>query len=273
MGKFKLKESHKRAFLYCNLLLFIGFVYLFYYLQGPSEEEVKEGITNMNCCGGVEAGVHYQETDTKPPEYIRRCFKSGRDGGKVTYEWNGFPCSSADGNECCPVDDDSAECIPTTGGGYCKSDSGDKIFRRGESDSSSYIKRGNDNVLDINDTIEMEDYFYDTSSEGSGKRLTPEMKAFMERRDQNNAFIQSHIVDSNRERIKRNTEARLLAEDELKEHQIKSTITTVHLLFIIGFSIVLKDLIIKDIDSFYTLLAQKLAEFTGKSVSGAVAPA
>ena len=60
--------------------------------------------------------------------------------------------------------------------------------------------------------------------------------------------------------------------DELKEHQIKSTITTVHLLFIIGFSIVLKDLIIKDIDSFYTLLAQKLAEFTGKSVVSIVNP-
>ena len=86
-------------------------------------DDIVEGVINTNCCGGVQAGVHYQETDTKPPDYIRRCFRSRRDNGEVVYEWSGFPCSDADSTECCqnPDGSDLGQCVPTTKGGYCES--------------------------------------------------------------------------------------------------------------------------------------------------------
>ena len=104
-------------------------------------DNIVEGVINSNCCGGVQVGVHYQETDTKPPDYIRRCFRSRRDNGEVVYEWSGFPCSDADSAECCqnPDGSDLGQCVPTTKGGYCESNNTKKIFRR-ENTASNYIK-------------------------------------------------------------------------------------------------------------------------------------
>jgi len=259
--------TKQRIFMGGNILIFCGLVYILYSFTEPSVKPLKEGITNMRCCGGVEAGVHYQETDTRPPEYIRRCFASERDSttSHVDFKWSGFPCSSESGDQCCPNVPDS-ECVPTTGGGYCKSDSGNKIFKRGESDPSSYIKLGSDKLLDINDTLDMEDYFFDRSAGQLGQDMSPDMLAFMKRRDQNNKFLQSHIIDKNRARIKELTEKKLKAETEKKALQIKSTITIVHIVCVLVFSIVIKDLIIKYIDDFYSLLYTRYLEFSGNTV-------
>ena len=224
-----------------------------------------EGITNMNCCGGIQLGVHYQETDKSPPEYIRRCFKSSREDGSVVYDWNSFPCTTEDGGQCCP-DVPESECIPTTGGGYCKSDGGNKIYRRGESTHSPYIRRGGDTTLDITNSIDMEDYFYDRSG-GGGQTVSPEMQSFLDRRDRNSQYIQSHLVEASRNRVQRMTRLRTEAESERKTQQIKNTIVFIHLLFVIGFAIVIKDLIIQDIADFYTMLGVRYSEFTGKAVS------
>ena len=263
----KLKESTKRILFYVNMgiLLILGCMYMSQSGFAISEFTI-EGITNMNCCGGIQPGVHYRETDTSPPEFVRRCFKSRRDNGSVSYDWNGFPCSSEDSPQCCPGIEDS-ECIPTTKGGYCRSESGNKVFRRGESVASPYIKRGNDNLLDINNSLDMEDYFYNRDGGSGGGQMSPDMESFLRRRDQNSEYIQSHVIEINRNRLQRETAQRAEAETETKTQQIKSTILFLHLLFLISFALVIKDLIIKDIDGFYTSLGIKYAEFTGKGVA------
>ena len=232
-----------------------------------NEYDLIEGVRNTNCCGGIEGGVHYQETDTKPPDYIRRCFRSRRDNGEVVYEWSGFPCTNKDSSECCQNSDgtDLGECVASSGGGYCESGNNRRIFRRGKATSSPYIKRSTDKILDVNNTLDMEDYFYERDKNISGGALSPDMKAFLERRDQNSKFLQSHILDRNRDKIKRNTEAKLKASEEHKIVQIKSTILAIHLLFVLGFSLLIKDLIIQKIDSYYGLISQRYLEFLGKS--------
>ena len=199
------KTKHM-VFITGNLILLISLSCILYNLHNP----IKEGITNMGCCGGVEAGVHYQETDRRPPEYIRRCFRSERDPGTghFEYDWSGFPCSSAEGGDCCTDESGNSVgvCVPTTGGGYCDNESINKIFKRGSTSPSSYVKRGRDTLLDINDTLDMEDYFFDRSSGELGSSMSDDMLAFMQRRDINNEYIQTHITNRNRSRIKQQTE-------------------------------------------------------------------
>ena len=77
----------------------------------------------------------------------------------------------------------------TNKGGYCKVQGRpDKIFRRGNQQSSPYIKLPDERILDINDTNEMSDYFFDQSQ---NENLSPEMREFMDRRARNNDYIQS----------------------------------------------------------------------------------
>ena len=64
--------TKQRIFMGGNILIFCGLLYILYTFIEPPVKPLEEGIRNMGCCGGVEAGVHYQETDTRPPEYIRR---------------------------------------------------------------------------------------------------------------------------------------------------------------------------------------------------------
>jgi hypothetical protein len=78
--------------------------------------------TNQNCCGSLIAGQHFLESDTKPPKIIKRCFASSED-------WNGMPCTNADSDKCCGG---QGGCIPTDKGGYCKTSSGNKVFRGGK---------------------------------------------------------------------------------------------------------------------------------------------
>jgi hypothetical protein len=231
-------------------------------------DNVVEGVINSNCCGGIQGGVHYQETDTRPPEYIRRCFRSRRDNSEVEYEWSGFPCSGADSAECCQNSDgtDLGQCVPTSKGGYCELNNNKKIFRRGKSSASGYIKRGNDKILDINNTVDMEDYFFDRDKNISREAISPDMKEFLNRRDRNSKFLQGHILDHNRDKIKGRTEAKLKASEGHKKIQIKSTILFVHLIFVIGFALLIKSLIVQKIDGFYGILSQKYLEFTGKTV-------
>ena len=265
--------NFKKYILPFNILVIIGLFCAYQYYDEKvdkfNEFDVIEGVRNTNCCGGIEGGVHYQETDTKPPDYVRRCFRSRRDNGEVIYEWSGFPCTNKDSSECCQNSDgtDLGECVASSSGGYCESGNNRIIFRRGKATSSPYIKRSNDKILDVNNTIDMEDYFYERKEARREKRLSPDMLEFMKRKDNNAAFIQSHIVDRNREKIQRETEARLKASEKQKTLQIKDTILAVHLLFVLGFAFLVKDLMIKEIDGFYDMLQGKILEFRGKSVS------
>lgn len=264
-----IKSNIKYFFIPLNIFILLGLYYLLQYLE--KQKSLVEGVINSNCCGGIEAGVHYQETDTSPPDYVRRCFKSSRINGEIVYDWSGFPCSSEDSVQCCTDSDgrDIGQCIPSTKGGYCKDGNSNKIFRRGESSASSYIKRSDDNLIDINNTVEMEDYFYDRSQGDRERNMSSDMINFLNRRDRNSAYIQSHIVERNRQEIMRQVQARQDATKDKKRMQIKTSIIAVHLLFLLTFAILIKDLIIKDIDTYYDMLAVRYLEFTGKTIQSA----
>ena len=114
----------------------------------------------------------------------------------------------------------------------------------------------------------MEDYF-DRSATKMEKVLSPDMLEFLKRRDVNNKFLQAHILEKNRARIKQLQEAKMKAQEEKKLIQIKDTILAVHLIFVLGFALLIKDLIVKDIDGYYSLISDKYAEFMGKTVKNA----
>jgi len=118
----------------------------------------------------------------------------------------------------------------------------------------------------------MEDYFFDRSESRMKKKLSPDMLAFLRRRDKNNQFLQSHIVGRNRDKIRQMTEAKLKATEQKKLIQIKDTILAVHLLFVLGFAFLIKDLIIKDIDGFYSIIAERYREFTGRTFQNSATP-
>ena len=271
MGKSSFQKI-KKYLLPLNILIIVVLFCAYHYVDTEiDKQKLIEGVINSNCCGGIEAGVHYKETDRKPPEFVRRCFRSRRDGTEFVYEWNTMPCSTADSAECCKNSDgtDLGQCIPSTGGGYCKGTDRETMFRRGESTATSYIKRSNDKLLDINNTVDMEDYFFDRSATKMEKVLSPDMLEFLKRRDVNNKFLQAHILEKNRARIKQLQEAKMKAQEEKKLIQIKDTILAVHLIFVLGFALLIKDLIVKDIDGYYSLISDKYAEFMGKTVKNA----
>jgi len=237
----------------------MGLLGLYYYLTRP----VTEGIINTNCCGGIEAGVHYSETDTRPPSYVRRCFKSGDDNeGGTAYQWSGFPCSSKQGSECCDGGDKftKGKCIATTKGGYCDGGKGNFIFNRRSEEPKQYLKHSNDNIIDINDTIDMKDYYYKRDSEAN-EDLSPEMKRFMKRRSKDEAYMERQVMDKRTSKIKGMKEAKNKLDDQKKNIQIVSILTCVHLLFILIFSFLLKEHIIENIQVFYDLIYGKWLTF------------
>ena len=272
MGKSSF-QNLKKYLLPLNIVILVFLFCAYHYVDTEiDKQKLVEGVINSNCCGGIEAGVHYKETDRQPPDFVRRCFRSRRDGADIIYEWNTMPCSTADSAECCKNSDgtDLGECIPTTGGGYCKNTDRETMFRRGESTATSFIKRSDDNILDINNSVDMEDYFFDRSATQMEKVLSPDMRDFLKRRDKYSKFIEAHIVDKNRNKIKQLQEAKSKASEQKKLIQIKDTILAVHLIFVLGFALLIKDLIIKDIDSYYSLITDKYYDFTGKSMKSSI---
>ena len=244
---------------FINIIIFSGLLYLCYTMKPP----VTEGITNMNCCGGVEAGVHYSETDRKPPDYIKRCFVSNENNGETVYEWNGFPCTGKDDQKCCK---NGGECTASSKGGYCRRDNGTKyIFRRQDGGTSSpYIKRVNDHPLDVNDANDMEDYFYERRGEDEYQQLSPEMRRFMARRSQSEEFIEGEIVSRNASR------ARLIADTleqnkaTYQNYQIVYTITLIHLILLTGILIVIRKSIIAKIQTYVDVLTLQYHKFAGQ---------
>ena len=255
MVKSKSKSSYKESFLYCNLLILGGLIALYYYLNKP----IEEGIRNMNCCGGVEAGVHYSETDTKPPPYIRKCFKSSKDG---SYEWSGFPCTGKDDSKCCPSEGESGECIPTTKGGYCSASDGNFVFRRGK--SRRYIKHGSDELLDINDANDMKDYFYDRGEKEKSRGTSVGMQRFLARRGRNEKYMEEHLRDKRKSEQSEIAATKGKLTDQRKEIELISSVTIIHLLFLVVFSIVIREEIIQRIGGFYNSIHVRYLSFMGK---------
>jgi len=245
-----------------NLLVFIGLLYLCYIMK-----PTKEGISNMNCCGGIEPGVHYSETDRKPPPYVRRCFQSNDLNGETVYEWNGFPCTNSEDSDCCNDGNRKGQCRATSKGGYCKSNDGNFTFVRKEgSKTRPYIKRSKDDILDINDARDMEDYFYSRRDDSKSKSLSPEMKRFMARRDKNERFVEDAIVSKNASREKTKLDLKNKRDDKTKNYQIISIITIIHLLVLVIIAIVIRRTIIAKIQGYLDVLNVQYLKFSGKSL-------
>jgi len=221
-----------------------------------------EGIENMNCCGGIKVGVHYLETDKKPPRFMKRCFKSTKGpDNRVEYDWDSFPCTQKGSSKCCPG---GGECNPTKKGGYCKRSDGDVVFNYKKGDSSTYIPSTRDNEIDITNAFALEDYYEDIGY--SRKGLSDSQRRYEGRRRSQEKVIESRI-------IKRNIKKNLLLGgaldkkiEDIKQKQIVSTITSVHVIFIIVFALVIREQVIGSIDEFFTLVNTKLSMFQGKTV-------
>lgn len=266
--------------MYINGILLFTFIVIIIGISSRKKsskttEDVIEGITNMNCCGGISPGVHYKESDTKPPVFVRRCFKSSDEGGETVYQWNGFPCSSKESSECC---DGGAtygvgECIATTRGGYCRQNDSSGgtsnrnfVFQRKSDKAKAFIKRGNDRILDVNDAVDMEDYFFALEENEDEEEMSPQMREYLERSKINRKYVQSHVVDRAREKLIQDTSKHNLLTETKESNQIKISITLIHILLLLTFAIVIKELIIQRIDNFYSLIDLKYMEFTGKTV-------
>lgn len=248
-----------------KLCFYINILLVLFLLYTISYNPIIEGITGsrMNCCGGIEPGVHYQESDTDPPDYIKRCFRSERDTSDNSYYypgWNGFPCTSKDSNGCC---EGEGECIATVKGGYCSSDNGNFIFQR-NGNRNTYIKRTNDEEIDINNSSDMEDYFYDRSKHSSLSHLSPEMRQFMARRD----ATKEYMIEKRRNKMLLQSEDRKNILDILRQkrkyNHLYRAFLIIHVSIIIIFAFILKDKITTKIQYYLNVITGQYYKFSGK---------
>jgi len=150
--------------------------------------------------------------------------------------------------------------------GYCKNtgdgDGGDFYFRRDE--SQPYIKMTDDEPIDINDADDMKDYFYDRGEKR--KYESPEMKRFLARQTRNEKYVEQHLRDKRKSEQIDIDETTDKLKDQSKKIELITTITIIHLLFLVIFSIVIRAEIIHKIDGFYNLIYAQYLNFTGKGI-------
>lgn len=253
-----IKQSKKTCYFAINLLIFSGLLYLCYTMKPVT----KEGISNMNCCGGIEAGVHYKETDRNPPDYVKRCFKSSNQNGQTVYEWNGFPCTHNGSSDCC---NNEGECIATSQGGYCKATSGaDFYYMRRSNQKSSYTNTTNDKIIDINDARDMQDYFYERRTDARTRDMSPEMQQFLNRRSDNERFVQDTIVSraENKEKIRQDAISKNI--ETAKNNQIIYIITLLHIGLLLTILFVIRRKIIAKIQGYLDVVVGEYDLFAGK---------
>ena len=164
-------------------------------------------------------------------------------------------------SECCG---NNGTCIASSNGGYCQSDTGNFIYQRNSSNPRPYMKLSNDRILDITDANDMQDYFKDREDKKSGDSI--EMKRFLARRSRNEKYVQENI---RKKRISDEADKKKSMEkikEQNKRIDIISSITIVHLLFIVIFAIVIREEIIGKINGFYDGLYIKYLKFSGKDL-------
>ena len=146
-------------------------------------------------------------------------------------------------------------------GGYLEA-----FVRKEGSKTRPYIKRSKDDILDINDARDMEDYFYSRRDDSKSKSLSPEMKRFMARRDKNERFVEDAIVSKNASREKTKLDLKNKRDDKTKNYQIISIITIIHLLVLVIIAIVIRRTIIAKIQGYLDVLNVQYLKFSGKSL-------
>lgn len=227
------------------LLVILGIAYCCFLHNSKEVEQTIEGIRNMNCCGGIVSGTHYSETDKEPPEYVSRCFTSKRENDELVYNWDGRPCSQSGSQQCCGGE---GKCIPTTKGGYCLDDKNSFIFNRGSSKKINYIKRSNDDKLDINNADEMIKYI-DSIDGGKSKAAREKGKNLYD--VEKRKLIKGHLLKKNQTMSQKKVAQINQLNEKKKEMQLISSIAFIHMLFLLSFSIIIKDDIIAYMKSIY----------------------
>lgn len=200
-----------------------------------------EGV-NQSCVGGVIAGTHFRESDTKPPKIIRRCIRPDPNNQGETL-WEGMPCTNENSPNAC---DGEGECIPTDKGGYCKMNSGgNKIYKDG------VLK----NTMFLGTSIDLEDpdsYEGDEDLDLSGEDLYERRRA---ERDQ-------AIREKEEERYGNlgYTEQEALISDTQK---ILWWVYSIHIIFILLLSLALKDSLSLVMQSYTDTIYFKYRQFQG----------
>ena len=200
-----------------------------------------EGV-NQSCVGGVIAGSHFRESDTKPPKIIRRCIRTDPNNQGETL-WEGMPCTNENSPNACGGE---GTCIPTDKGGYCKmDDGGNKIYKDGE------LK----NTMFLGTTINLDDpdsYEGDADIALSGEDLYERRRA---ERDQ-------AIREKEEERYGNlgYTEQEALISDT---QEVLWWIYSIHIIFILLLSLALKDSLSLVIQSYTDTIYFKYRQFQG----------
>ena len=198
---------------------------------------LKESI-NPNCCGGLLPGIHYLESDTKPPKIIKRCLKPD--------SWDSFPCTNESSDNCCTAEnEENGECIPTDKGGYCKMSDGNKIYKDGELRPTMFLG------VEI-DLENPDDYEGDVDLELSGEDLYDRRRA---ERDQS--------IREKRERDSDNlgyTEQEMLISDT---QEILFWVYLIWLIYILSLTIALSDSMTIIIQGYIDTMAFKFRQFQG----------
>lgn len=203
----------------------------------------KEPVT-LECCGGVLRGVHYSETDRKPPRIIRRCFNSDSD-------WESMPCTGTGGN-CCKAPDGKSlgTCVPTTKGGYCGDRSNAKDARTNRTISRDSEKGGE---IDVNDERSVQ--LDDIRETDPSVILAPENlqeRDLIDRRKRLNEYRYSGSDISNI----------TYSIEEYNRYTAILWLYILHIFFILVLLFLLRDNIDKSISQYVGLFKEKKMEFS-----------
>ena len=191
----------------------------------------KEPVT-LECCGGVLRGVHYSETDKKPPKIIRRCFKDDSD-------WESMPCTS-EGN-CCKQT--TGPCVPTTKGGYCGTRGNAKDERTGQTIGEN-DKGGEIDVTDER-SVQLDDVRDDPSIILSSNDL--ENKKLLERRQTLREYQYSGSDISNI----------TYSIEKYNRYTVILWLYILHIFFILVLLFLLRDNIDKNISQYVNIFIEK----------------
>ena len=198
---------------------------------------LKESI-NPSCCGGLLPGVHYSESDTKPPKIIKRCLKPKN--------WESFPCTNESSDNCCKAENgENGECIPTDKGGYCQMSNGKKIYKNDTLQNTMFLG------VEI-DLENPDDYEGDEDLNLSGEDLYDRRRV-----ERDEAIRLKRESDSGN--LGYTSEESLISDTQ----EVLFWIYLLHLLFILALSFALKDSLALIMQGFYDTTVLKYRQFQG----------
>ena len=126
------------------------------------------------------------------------------------------------------------------------------------------MKRGNDNILDINDVIDMKDYYYSRREDSTKKSMSPDMQRFMARRSKNEKYMEQHIINKGKKTVMADQAKRDSLETQKKYEQVVKSITIIHLLALVVISVTIRHALVARIQIVLNDAEKLYREFSGK---------